>query len=651
MKYSMLFSKAKIGSITLKNRVVMAPMMTAFADFNGEASARLVKYYEERAKGGVGLIYCEGCGVDAEYGQAVFNQLNATSPKYLQKLDQLTQAVHKYDAKIFAQLHHPGAVANPAITGNQNLSPSGVVINPAFVPRAMEAAEIKTLVIKYAEAAGLCKLSGFDGVEIHAAHGYLLTQFLSPYFNKRTDEYGGSLENRMRFLSEIYQAIRTKVGPAFPITVRISGDEMTPDIPGTLTLDDGIEIAKHIEKLGAAAINVSNGNIFNRNANCEPFSYTPGWKQHVAKAIKEAISIPVIATNTIKSPEFAEQTLANGVCDFVVIGRGSLADPEWSRKAEEGREDEIRQCIGCMYCRETLIGNGFPVRCQVNPRLGCEGIFSEYEKNGRGRQVIVVGGGPAGMEAARVLAEREFKVTLFEKTGSLGGTLNLANKPPFKDILTGLTKTMAAQIEKLGVEIRLNMEATPAMVKALNPVGVFLAAGAGPIIPPIEGVTKDNVHTAEEVAAGQVKLSGTVAVIGLGMTGLEVTEMLLDQGCKVAMVEMMDKVGPGVYAVLLDDIMGRINKYSPIIYLKHMLAEIENHGVVLTDLVSGKDIEIAADYVVLSLGVAPCKGLVEEYEVAVDKVVAIGDAEKGGRIYNAIKNGFDKAFVFASEKI
>ena len=304
--------------------------------------------------GGFGIIISLYTGVDDVDSIPTQHNLRMAQDYNVQEAEELTRSVHAYGAKIFAQLHHGGATSKSAFTGRQNLSPSGVPMAPGGeVPREMTLEDIKRVQEKFIAAAIRCKKAGYDGVELHGAHSYLIAQFFSKYYNRRTDAYGGSLENRCRFIDEIIAGIRAKLG-RYPISVRICGDEMT-DEPGFLTLEDGLEIGRHLEAQGIDCINISNGSSWNGNANCEPFSYTPGWKKHVAKAFKEALSIPVIATNTIKDPDFAESLLEEGVSDFVALGRSQFADPEFMNKARAGKPESIRKCIGCMYCRERLL--------------------------------------------------------------------------------------------------------------------------------------------------------------------------------------------------------------------------------------------------------------------------------------------------------
>ncbi len=646
MKYKRLFEKGKIGCLTIRNRGVMSPMGTDFADHDGTVSMKLLRYYQERARGGIGLIINEYTGVDHVDSVPSPHNLRASADWHTAGLESLADAVHAYGARIFAQIHHGGSTSKPALSGRQSLSASDVPIAPGMpAPRAMTIEEIKAVQKKFVDAAVRCKKAGYDGVELHGAHSYLIGQFFSPYYNKRTDEYGGSFENRMRFVGEIIDGIRAALGCRFPLSVRINGDEMTPQVPGTLTLEDGLSIGKYLEAKGIDVLNVSNGSALNGNANCDPYSYAPGWKKHVAKAFKQALTIPIIATNTIKDPAFAESLLEEGVCDFVGLGRSQFADPDFMKKAEEGREDEIRQCIGCMVCRERLLAKGQTAACAINARMGREYLYPDYQRNGSGRKVCVVGGGPGGMEAARVLAEREFAVTLIEKRPSLGGTLHLADKPPHKELITRLIRTMERELEVLGVNVVCGTEATPELVKQYEPEAVFIATGAVPLIPCIPGVDLPNVHTAEDVVEGKMQLKGRVAVIGTGMTGLETAEMLGEAGCSLVLVEMLPDIGPGIFAVIRNDILGRILAMKPEVYAGHRLTEILPGGIRMVRC-DGEAVEAAVDSVVLSLGIRSTCNIVEAFEAAFDRVIPVADAAVPGRIYEATKDAFDRAYHF-----
>ena len=644
MGYTKLFEKGKIGPLTLKNRGIMMPMATDMADKDGIVTPRQIRYYQERAKGGVAMIINEYTGVDDVDSIPSIHNLRVARDYHISELEKLTDAVHLYGCKIVAQLHHGGATSNPAFTGRENLAPSPVPIGPGRpVPREMTLEDIRRVQQKFIDAAVRCKKAGYDGVELHGAHGYLIAQFFSKYYNRRTDQYGGSVEGRCRFLTEIITGIRAQLGQ-YPILVRMCGDEMTP-VEGFLSLEEGIEIAKHLESFGIDAINISNGSARNGDANCEPFSYQPGWKKHVAKAYKQALHIPVIATNTIKDPDFAEQLLEEGVCDFVGLGRSQLADPDFMKKARQGIAGEIRGCIGCLYCRERVLGQGLPIRCAVNARTAREIDFPHVRKDGGGKTVAVVGGGPAGMEAARVLAQRQFRVVLFEKEPALGGTLNVADKPAFKDKLTKLTHSMETQLARLGVEVRLGTEATVEAVQALAPVGVIVACGACPVIPPLPGAELPQVVTAEQVILGQAAPTGQVAVIGTGLTGLETAEMLLSKGLPVSLVEMAGEVGPGIFGAIRNDELSRILPHNPGLYAGHQLLSIQQGSITLKKLEDGSQVTLPADSVVLALGVRPRSEVATAFQAAFDQTFVVGDAGRGGRIADAIRQGYEAAYT------
>ena len=650
MAYEKLFELGKIGTMTIKNRGVMAPMGSNLAGNDGNATDRQIKYYQARAKGGIGMIVNEYTGVDDVDSMPSVNYYRVAGDQNIAAAEALVDAVHMYDCRIVAQLHHAGSTSNPAYTGRDNIAPSAVPIADGKpMPREMTLEDIKRVQGKFIDAAVRCQKAGYDAVELHGAHGYLLTQFFNRYYNRRTDEYGGSIENRCRFIAEIIAGIREKLGPKYPILVRMCGDEMTP-IEGFFDLEEGIEIAKYLEGLGIDAIDISMGSSRNADANCEPFSYKPGWKKHVAKAYKEALNIPVIATNTIKSPDFAEQLLKEGVCDFVAMGRSQLADPEFMNKAKAGKADQIRRCIGCLYCRERILGAGLPIRCSVNARTAREIEFpaSELRKDGAGRSVAVIGAGPAGMEAARVLALRGYKPVIFDRADKPGGTLNIADKPPLKDKITNMVAGMKAELDVLDVCWRLGEEATVENVKKLDPAGVIVACGAQPVIPNVPGADGANVVTAEDVITGKKQGAGKVVIIGSGLTGLETAEMLLADGSTVAgvsIVEMLPQIGPGIFGAILNDEMSRIKPYEPDLYPGHALVSIQDGSVTVKELATDKQFDIEADTVIMAAGIRPRADVVEAFRDAFDKVLVAGDARKGGRIATAVREGFEAGWI------
>jgi 2,4-dienoyl-CoA reductase-like NADH-dependent reductase (Old Yellow Enzyme family)/thioredoxin reductase len=654
--YPKLFEKGRIGTMTLRNRGVMVPMATDLADRFGMPTPRQIAYYAARARGGIGLVINEYTGVDDVDSIPSIHNLRAAQDYHISELEKLTDAVHMQGACIMAQIHHGGATSNPALTGRPNLAPSAVPIADGKpVPVAMTLDDIHRVQEKFVAAAVRCKKAGYDGVELHGAHGYLIAQFFSKYYNRREDDYGGSVENRCRFVAEIIDGIRAELGPRYPLTLRLCGDELT-DVPGFLTLEDGLEIARYLEGKGIDAISISAGSARNGDANCEPFSYRTGWKAYIARAYKEALSIPVIATGTVKKPEDAERMLEDGVCDFVGMGRSQLADPEFMNKARAGRSDLVRGCIACLYCRERVLGNALPIRCTVNASAGREDEIPgecDVPRDAHGERVAVIGGGAAGMECARVLAQRGFAVTLYEREQRLGGTMNVADKPKFKERITALTATMTTELSELGVDVRLGLEATPELVAsdaAGRPCGVFVAVGADPLVPPLPGIDGPNVVLAEDVICGRATTGASAVIAGSGLTGVECAGMLAERGIAISMVERADSLGPGTFPAVLNDELKQVLPHDPRIFCGHNITAVDATGVVATRLSDGAQVHVDADTVVLALGVRPRTAIVEAFEEAFEPVGvpvrALGDARRPGRIAFSMRDGREAALAF-----
>lgn len=636
MSYPKLFSPGKIANLTIKNRIVMTAMGVCLAHADGQVSPEIMKYYEARAKGGAGLIITEVTRIDDVDGKGMPHQLGVTEMKHIAPLQELTDVIHSYGTKIFIQLQHPGKEGMPQLSGGRPLvAPSAIPNSKGIMPRELSTEEVQGLVRKFITGAVIARSGGADGVELHAAHGYLVNQFLSPRHNHRTDAYGGSFENRLRFAIEIVSGIKVAC-PGFPLSVRISADEFMPDGNG---LDAGVKIAQALEAAGADVINVSNGLHESGVTIMEPYAYPEGWKKHLAKAVKAAVSVPVIAVNTIKTPETAEQLLEEGISDFIGAGRSFLADPEWPNKAKAGCPETIRNCIGCMQCFLEL-GMGHHIGCAVNPRTGRELRFAPPARDTEGRSAVVAGGGPAGMEAAATLVQRGFKVTLLEKSTELGGALNLADKPPKKQLVTRYKNALVKCLENLGVEVRLNTEATPELVKALNPSAVFLACGADPIVPdiPYDGT---EVYTFADVLSGNVSLKGRVAVIGGGLVGLETAEFLAEQGYSVTILEMQDSVGQGVYASVVFTLTKALKEHNASILTGHRLTAVTAEGV--QALTADGSAVVPCDAVVLALGSKPDEAVVSAFQSAFPGIAVIGDALAGRRIMEATTEGYLRA--------
>lgn len=644
MNYEHLLKPGKIGNLYLKNRVVMPAIGVNLANGNGEATEVISRYYEERAKGGVGLIITEITRIDDEYGVGTLNQLSVTKARHIPHLERMISASQKHGAKVFIQLHHPGRQTKASlIEGRQIVGPSAIMCKVTDeMPRALTTEECEALVKNFIKGALISKTAGADGVELHAAHGYLLNQFISPYTNVRSDKYGGNFNNRMRIMAEIITGIKDSCGKDFPISVRISADEF---VEGGLELEDSIKVAKSLESYGVDAINVSSGIYESATTIIEPASYPQAWKKHLAQAIRKNIEIPVIAVNNIKDPETAEELLENGICDFIGIGRALLADPYFVRKAQIGKSNQVRKCIGCLNCFAELSAGRY-IKCAVNGSTGREFEFVNLEKDGENKIATVIGGGPAGMQAALILDEKGYDVVLFEEKDSLGGTLKVAYQAPRKEKVKAFNDGLIAEIESSGVDVRLNTKATVEMIRDLEPAAVFLAVGATPTLPSIPGIDKKHVMKAEDVLFKKVYPKGKVAIIGSGLTGLETAEVLAEEGHKVIVIEMLKEIGPDINRTILVDLMMRFKQYEPELIAGHKLMAIEEQGVLVMNQETSQTSFIEADTVVLALGVTPRKELVDEFRKAFPNAHVIGDANSAGSIQEAIRDGFQESFVF-----
>ncbi|MBQ6621775.1 MAG: acetoacetate decarboxylase family protein [Mogibacterium sp.] len=651
--YDKLFEKGKIGNVEIKNRLVMTPMGTNLAELDGTVGPAMLAYFEARAKGGCGLIMPEICRVNDKTGAGMFRQISATSDKFIPGLAKLASTVHKYGSKIFIQLHHPGREGVSSLIGGQPcVSASDRMCKVSMQEtRPMTLDEIHELVTQFGDAALRCKKAGIDGIELHCAHGYLLQQFLSPYTNKRTDEYGGSFENRMRLVLEIIADIREKCGPDFPLGCRVSVDEFLDTVGVTedyIHIQDGIRIVKTLEAAGIDFVDVSCGLYETGLTAIEPVSFAQGWRKPFVKAVKDLVNIPVIAVSAIREPEVAEAFLTEDIVDFVGFGRTWLADPEWGKKVQEGRVGELKKCINCLRCFETLMAwnaQGLPFECAVNPLTCNEYRYGDLEPDTAGHKAVVVGGGPGGMMAAETLAKRGVKVTLIDRQESLGGTVNLAKLPPLKERMEWIADYYRDSFARLGVEVQLGKEATADEIAAMEPDAVILATGSKAIFPKsIPGVDGDNVYTIEEVLTGKKDIAGkSVAMIGAGLTGLEAGEFLGAKGCKVTFVDMLKAAGTNAYKNNVLDVMSRLRKMDIAWALGHALKEITPDGVIVENVDTKEEKKIDADAVVLSLGYKPDQSLKAALEEKGLEVHLVGSAIKDGTIGPASRTGYEVA--------
>lgn len=686
MKYEKLFSPMKIGTTEIKNRVVMAPMLMGLGQFDGTPTEKMMNYYEERAKGGTGLIITEITRVNDVHGASAFAQLSMSHDKNGEAFKEMVNRVHKHGAKIFVQLHHPGRQNLGLLVGTVPMSigmdkalpfyqkalysivPAGkVLMEKHIVPRvvapsvvdrsyfadsnmrALTNKEIKKLEQQFIDAAVRVKNSGADGVELHASHGYLIQQFLSPNTNRRTDEYGGSLENRMRFLLNIIKGIREKCGD-FPLIVRLTVDECYRYIgkPNRgYDLTEGVEMAKRLEKAGIDAIDVSSAAYDTFNYWLEPTSFECGWRAFMAKAVKEAVSIPVIAANLIRSPEQAEKQLEDGIQDFISLGRPHIADPHWVEKAQDERAEDIKRCICCLYCIESMQNNAYTGghgKCSVNPRVGRDNLV--LNNDGNGRKIVVVGAGPAGLTAAEQLAERGFDVTIIEKEEKPGGQLILAAAPPHKEKIAWCIEDLVTSCKKKGAKLVLGTEANEQIIKSYDPYAVIIATGADAVKPrAIKGADGENVYTSTDVLSNAIKLEGKkIAVIGSGMTGLETAEKLADDN-SVFLVEMADKVAPGTWHQHVDDATMRLKEKNAEFFTSEKLVEIKANSVVTESVKTGEQTDRECDAVIFAVGVRSANALFEECKDKFDRIYNVGDSAQTGRIADAVNGAFDLALT------
>ena len=650
-KYKHIFEPFTIKHMTVKNRIVMTPMGTNYGEQNGEMSFLHINYYEQRAKGGTGLLIVENASVDSPQGSNGTTQLRIDQDNYIPRLFKLCETVHKHGSCIAIQINHAGASAQSARINMQPVSASDVPSKAGGeIPRPLEKDEIMHIVKKYGEAAKRAQIAGFDAVEIHAGHSYLISQFLSPLTNKRTDEFGGSLENRARLAKLVIEEVRRQVGPFFPIFVRISADEF---MEGGNTLDDCLDYLQYFqEEVDVFDVSAGlNGSIqYQIDANYLP----DGWRSYMAKAVKERYGKPCMTMGNIRNPQVAEDILARGDADLIGMGRGLIADPEWVNKVEFGDECDIRKCISCnIGCAGHRIGINRPIRCTVNPSVN-GGEDYKKQKINKPCNVVVIGGGTAGLEAACTAAEVGCTTFLIEKKPELGGLAALISKIPDKKRLADFPNYLIHRASKLkNLFIFKNTEATIEMIRSMNPNIIVNATGSNPLLPPIKGL-----HENIDKEGGKVSsitnminhvmeypedLKGKkVVVIGGGAVGLDVVEFFAPRGADVSIVEMMPVIGNGIDPVSKVGTFALMDKYSVKQCPNTALLEVKADSF-LVKTPEGNEEEMLFDYGFVCLGMranAPILDAVrKEFEDEDVEIMNIGDSVRARRIIEGTEEG------------
>lgn len=651
-KYPNIFEPLTVKRTTIRNRIAMTPMGTNYGEANGEMSNRHMNYYSLRAKGGVGLIILENANIEYPVGSNGTSQIRIDHDSYMPRYYQLVESLHKDGATVAIQINHAGASASSARTGVETVSSSDVPTKAGGeIPRPMTKEEILTTVKKYAEAARRIQAIGFDAIEIHCGHSYLMSQFISPYYNKRTDEFGGSVENRLRFPRMVLEAVRKEVGPWFPIIVRVSAEER---VPGGNTLEDTLEYLEYLDEF-VDMYDVSCGLNPSLQYQIDSNFLPDGWRSYMSRAVKDKFGKPVINTGNYRDPKTVEKVLESGDVDIVGMGRGLIAEPNWVKKVQSGKEDMLRKCISCnVGCAGNRIGVNRPIRCTVNPAVPEGDIYKKLKVN-KNCNVVVIGAGTAGMEAACTAAEVGCNVFLLEKKDHVGGLSSFISNLPSKTRMKDFPKYLENRASKLdNLYTFLNTEANVELIKKFKPNIIVNATGSVPLVPPIKGLKENleagNVSTIFDMINNvndgkypdDVCNGKKVVVIGGGSVGLDVIEYFAPRGAECTIVDMLPQIGMLADPITKCSMRETHDKYGVKEYVNTALQEVKENSFVVK-LPNGEMTELAFDLGFNCLGMRANNPLLPELKEAFDDtdvaIYQVGDSVRARRIMEGTMDG------------
>jgi 2,4-dienoyl-CoA reductase-like NADH-dependent reductase (Old Yellow Enzyme family)/thioredoxin reductase len=616
--FSQLFKPFRLGTLEIKNRIVMPAMVTLLANENGGVTERMIDYYRERARGGVGLIIVESAYVKEEDRDR--GRLGIENPQLQVGLSELSETIQENGARAFLQLNHRGAALS---------------IRRGRSPDELNLEEIEVLIEAFANAAKRAQEAGFDGVEIHGANNYLINQFLSPLTNHRDDSYGKTFEGRLKLPLKLIKRIREEVGNSFPVIFRMVGHQYSEN---GLRLEDTQKIAKIMEKTGVNILHVIAGSPGAPYWHCPPMAIERGCHAHLSEAIKKSVKIPVMAVGRVNDPILAESILVEGKADLVAMGRALIADPYLPTKAQSGKVAEIRKCLACNYCRKRVVQLNRTIRCAINAEAGREKENRIYPSRSR-KKVMVIGGGPAGMEAARILSLRGHQVSLYEKEVDLGGQVNLASIPPYKEEIRNIIDFLVNQIGKMPIAISIQKEVRLDTIMRENPDVIVLAIGSLPVIPKILGGKRETIFTPSEILREQCTIGDKILIIGGGMVGCEVAEFLATGGTKVTIVEMLPEVANGVEFHTRSLLLERLNKLQIEIVTCGSVERVEGKSAFIVKK-NGEKMIIEVDGIVTAQGSEENHSLDDIIMLSRKPFFRVGENIMVNDIATAIREGF-----------